>query len=111
MARIILLALLALPAFALDAALSRSWKISVAAMAAATAADAATSYGRPELNPVLGQQFGGRGIAIKAGVLFGTVWAEHRLLRKHPRFAKPFTIFNFAIAGTHGSVAVVNSRH
>lgn len=97
---------LAVPLFAQD-----MWKVSIATMAAANAADAVSSHGRLELNPVLANQgvySDARGAAVKAGLMLGTVYLERWLIRKHPKAARPLTILNFALAGGTGYVAARN---
>ncbi|MEO8098078.1 MAG: hypothetical protein ABI811_10285 [Acidobacteriota bacterium] len=104
---------LPLSAQSLESPALRAWKYSAAAMVTATALDASSSYGRVELNPAMAGQdgkFGGRAIAIKAGIAFGGVWLESRLLRGHPKLAKPLTIFNYVLAGGYGSAAAFNMR-
>lgn len=80
------------------------WWLSVAALGAATAADVRTSWGRPELNPMLSGpdgRFGARGVAVKlsiSGVNCGLQWL---LLRKRPDLGR-------AAAGVNASLAAWN---
>jgi hypothetical protein len=98
-------------AFSRQDAKPQSLAISWAAVAAANAADAATSWGRGELNPALGYgRFGARQAAIKGGVTAGAILLEYVLVRKYPRSARVFRILNFADAGVTGLVAAENVR-
>lgn len=85
-------------------------KWSIAALLSGNGADAVTSWGRPELNPVLGSQFGKHSAAIKFGAVGGAVAAEVILLRHHPELEKTFAITNLAGAGVLGGVAIRNWR-
>ncbi len=66
-----------------------AYRASVAAVAGCAAADAWSSYGRVELNPVLagrGQRFDGRSVAIKAGITgawLGAQWIWRRNQRAY----------------------------
>lgn len=56
--------------------MNRIWVASLFAMAAASAMDAATSWGKPEGNSLLASTdgtFGAKGMSIKVGVAAGTV--------------------------------------
>lgn len=85
------------------------YRVSQVVLVAATTADAASSYDQPELNPILGQRFGARGISIKAGVAAGMFIVEEIAVRKgvDPRFP---TVINFAGASVFGYGAVHNWR-
>lgn len=91
------------------------WKLSVATLAAATAVDGHSSWGRIEVNPVLrggDGRFGSRGVAIKALVFTATAGVQHLLLKKHPQAEKPGIVTNFGLAGVLAAAAAVNySRH
>jgi hypothetical protein len=74
---------------------SKLYSISVAALIGANAADLASSWGRPELNPLLtpgstGGRFGWQSATIKLGLAGG------------------FAISNFVAAGAMSAVAVRN---
>lgn len=77
-----------------------AYRASVAAVSACASLDAASSWGRVELNPVLAgrdQRFGGRGIAIKAGITgawLGAQWLTRR------RDRRAWTVGNVAIAAS-----------
>lgn len=100
--KLLLLLALCLPAWAGDVA----WKVSLVTLDGASAADAASSWGRAEMNPVLGPRFGPRGAAIKAGIFAGTAIAQVRT----PRHRKAWTVVNFIAAGAIGAVTIRNVR-
>jgi hypothetical protein len=93
----------------------RWWKTSLAVLAAATAVDAHSSWGRLEANPALrgpNGRFGTKGLAIKGMVLGGVVGAQYFLLRNQPKAEKYAAITNFALSGVLAGVAVSNyQRH
>jgi hypothetical protein len=87
------------------------WKISIAALVTASAMDAATSMGKYEGNGLLrgsDGKFGGKGIALKAGIA-GITLIPQLLLRNHENLRKPFTIANFAQAGMYSAIAIHNA--
>ena len=89
------------------------WKTSVAVLAAATIADATSSWNRPEANPFLRGQagrFGARGVAIKGVLIGSTVLLQHYMLKRNPNAEKATSLTNFAVAGVLGSVAVYNYK-
>lgn len=89
----------------------KRWWASVGAMIAASALDAHSSWGRQELNPILaGQngQFGGRAVAIKAGLVAGVAAAQFFLLRNNPEAEKYVSVGNFGMAGVLAGVAMRN---
>lgn len=89
----------------------RGLVVSQVALAGASAADIASSWGKWEANPVLGHgAFQGRQVAIKAGIIGGTLVFETILARKHPRYAKVFRWVNVGAAAGTGAVAIVNWR-
>ncbi len=87
------------------------WRVSVAALLGAAAADVHTSLGRPEANPLLrgpGGRFDGRGVAIKCGVGGAAIAAQWLILRRQPR-AEPYAAAaNFATASFVAGAAVRN---
>jgi len=104
--KIALLIALAIPAFG-----QKAWKVSFAALAAGTTLDAASSYGRPELNPVLAGpngQFGVKGIAIKGGITVGIFLVERYILKRHPDMERTFTTLNYSVGATYTSTAIRN---
>lgn len=87
------------------------WKVSVVLLAAASAADAQSSWGRLEANPLLRNgdgRFGSQGIALKALIVGGAVGTQYLLLRKHPKAEKYGIITNAMMAGVLTSVAISN---
>ena len=83
---------------------------SLAAVVAGSACDAASSWGKGELNPVLAANgtFGARSLALKAGIS-GAVLIPQALVRRHAAgAAKPLAVLNFAAAGVFGTVAAHN---
>ncbi len=95
-----------------DQGSKRLWIISLAAMAAGTSMDAATSWGKREGNGLLAQgngSFGPRGTGIKAGVAVATL-VPQILLRKHPELRKAFIVGNFTEAGVFTGTAIHNLK-
>jgi hypothetical protein len=99
----------------------RMWKASVAALAGASAVDAASSWGGHELNPLLrgtNGNFGGRAVAIKAGLAGGILVGQYFALRHTARGGETggpggntyatFGVVNFAAAAVLGGVAARN---
>ena len=90
--------------------MNRIWIASLAAVAAATSMDAATSFGKTEGNRALASSdgtFGGRGVAIKAGMLAAVVVPE-LAFRHHKNLKSKFAIANFIEAGIFTGVAAHN---
>lgn len=79
------------------------FRVSEAALAAGNGADAYSSLGRYESNPVLGRgQFGGGQIAIKTAIVGGILLGQEIAARKLPAMAPAFTVSNFGVAGYLG---------
>jgi hypothetical protein len=90
---------------------SKLWRLSVAALAAGSATDAWSSFGRYEGNAVLRdsqQQFSGRAIGLKVAIAGGGVAAQWLVLRKRPAVARAAAFTNFSMAGLFTGVAVRN---
>jgi hypothetical protein len=90
----------------------KMWLASVALLAAASVADAASSWGRPELNPVLRSangRFGGRAVGIKCGLVGATLTMEWLLGRNRPQADRPFAWMNFA-AGAGTAAAALHNK-
>jgi len=86
------------------------WWTSVAALGAATLADAHSSWGKYEANSVLagaGGKFGTRGALVKVGVTSGWVATQAVILRKS-RSHRMLAIINFA-AATAFSIAACHN--
>lgn len=94
---------------------NKLWSFSVAALVAANTADAVSTAGRSESNPLLRNAHGGlsaqRAVLIKASGTGGMVLLQCLLRRRMPqhRLEKPAAIINFAAAATAGAVAYRNS--
>jgi len=90
---------------------------SVAVLGAATFADAYSSRGRIERNPLLqgadGRFSVGRGLTIKSATAAGLVTVEMLMIRQHPgREAERIsTLTNFVSAGVFAGTAVYNSQN
>ena len=107
MKRLVCIALISAPLCAENLQL---WRWSLAAMSAASSADAATSWGWREKNPLYGQHFEARGLAIKAGATGGFEAFELWMRRRHPKATSFLTITNFAATGVWGFAAIHNAR-
>lgn len=83
---------------------------SLAALAAANVADVATTWGRPELNPILGgtARFGLVSLAAKSALCGGSFLLQRKLIHRNPGLRRTFTWVNFVMAGGLGGVAVHN---
>ena len=89
------------------------WWATVAALAAATALDARSSWGKQELNPLLqagNGSFGARGIEIKSALVGAGIAAQWLALRHHHNVEKPASFMNMAVAGITVGAAVHNTR-
>ena len=90
----------------------KEWKLSLLALAAAHSADAATSWNKRELNPMLspgGGAFGAQALAVKCAVSIGSLGLQAILLRNRPQLAKMFARLNFMETGIIGATAIHNS--
>jgi len=91
----------------------RLWKVSLAAVAAGSAADIHSSLGRYETNSLLANRqgmFSAQGIGIKLAIAGAAVGTQQYLLHKHPTVSvyKTGALINFAVAGALGGVAIHN---
>lgn len=90
------------------------WKVTLAALAAANAADVHSSRGLWEANPLMRDPAGRfhtrKGIFVKTAASGGFVLLEVVLLKKskEPRLYKPFAITNIAAAGVIAATTVRN---
>ena len=92
-------------------AAKRAWKISLAPLAASQTLDAASSYGRRELNPFIASSngaFGMKATTLKVGVSGALVGVEYLLIRKYPRSARVLAKLNWSGAALSTSLAVHN---
>ena len=84
------------------------YRWSVAAVVAANAADAATSWKAQEANPFVagtGTQFGAASLAMKSGFVAASLWIQHIVLRHRPDWYKRMAWMNVVTAGVLGQVA------
>jgi hypothetical protein len=94
----------------------KAFLATIASLAAANAADAHSSAGRWETNPLLrdssGRCHSGKAILIKTAASGGFVLLELILLKKMPNrnLHKSFALTNIAASGVVGAVAVRNYR-
>ena len=86
------------------------WRVSQAMLAGADAADAATSWGKIEANPLVrsGRTFSYGSLAIKIGAVTAGMAAQHYILRMAPNKAPLFATTNLAAAAMLGVVAQHN---
>jgi hypothetical protein len=85
--------------------------LSVAMLAASSAADVASSWRRPEANPVLaspGSTFGAASVAIKLGLVGSSILLERLVLRHRPDLYGRVAWLNFGTAGALGAVVEHN---
>ena len=83
------------------------YRWSVAILAASGAADVASSWRRPEANPVVagpGSTFGAGSVAIKLGLVGSSFLLERLVLRHRPDLYRRVAWLNFGIAGAQGAV-------
>ena len=88
------------------------WKLSLLALAATHSVDAATSWNKRELNPMLSPNSGAFGLqtlAIKCAITAGSIGLQAILLRHRPELAKMFARINFLESGVIGATAIHNS--
>ena len=91
--------------------LGRLWKASLLALAAGTAVDAASSWNRPEANPILRNttgQFGAQGVGIKIALAGSVAVAQYFLARKGPQGERAAIVMNFTTAGVFSAATVHN---
>ena len=88
---------------------STSWKFSVGFMVGGSALDAASSFGRVELDPILGRgNYGARQVGFQAGAMVALPLIERWTIRRWPRSQRTWTYVNYAIGGAHIGAAVHN---
>ena len=97
-----------------DKPTKKLWWVSVAAVAAASALDARSSWGRHELNPLLqgpNGRFSARSVEIKSAIVGVGLAFQWVALRHHTqRLEKPLSIANLAAAGLTTGAAIHNLR-
>jgi hypothetical protein len=88
------------------------WKASLVVMASASFVDAASSYGRVEINPILASngRFRRKALALKVSIGAGLAVAEFLLHHKRPEseVEMPAALVNFATAATFSAAAIHN---
>ena len=85
------------------------WRVSQYVTIGVNVADSHSSWGRREANPILGERFGTRAVAIKSGVIVAWLFIQRRTSRKGRNY-KAFAITNYAVSGTIGAIAIYNYR-
>ena len=83
------------------------YRWSMAVLAASGAADVASSWRRPEANPVVagpGSTFGAGSVAIKLGLMGSSFLLERLVLRHRPDLYRRIAWMNFGIAGAQAAV-------
>lgn len=87
------------------------WRATEAALVAGNAADAASSCGMYEMNPLLGRgPFGARQAALKFGVAGAVLVVEEIAARRAPGVVKPAAAMNAGAAAAFGVMAARNWR-
>jgi hypothetical protein len=86
------------------------WRVSQAMLAGADAADAASSWGKNEANPLVrsGHTFSYGSLAIKLGAMSAGLAAQHYIVSKAPSKTPLFATTNLAAAAMLGIVAEHN---
>ena len=105
-------------AFGADAATGtrlakKRWWVSVAAVAAASALDIHSSWGRRELNPMLRGphgRFGARGVAVKSSLVGASCGLQWFVLERKPRMSGALSGANAGLAAWTAGVAARNWR-
>ena len=87
------------------------WRVSQGLLVAGNTADAASSWGKYETNPLLrtGSRFGYGSLAIKLGMMTGGLAMQQYISRKYPERIPLFASANLAVAGVLGIVAWHNT--
>ncbi len=87
------------------------WKASLLAVAAASALDVHSSWGKREMNPLLADasgRFAGRGLAIKSLITGSALGVQWWMVHKKPSMAKYAAIGNFGMTAIYARIAVHN---
>lgn len=86
------------------------WRLSEALLAGANGADIASSWGKSEANPLIrtGPHFSYGSLAIKLGVVTGSLAAQHYLVRRSPNQTPYYASANLAVAGALSVAAAHN---
>ena len=94
-----------------DRHIDKSWKWSLAPLAASQALDVASSYGMRELNPALAGpdgRFGMKSATLKLGVTGALVGVEYLIVKAHPGAARPLAKLNWAASAVTVGFAAHN---
>lgn len=89
------------------------WIASLAALGAASVLDATSSWGKPELNPLLrgsDGHFGPRSATIKLSVAAAGSLFQWLVLRKHPKGYRAAAIGNIGVAAAFTGASIHNFR-
>lgn len=89
---------------------SRAWKLSLLGLAGASGADAISSWGKQESNPLLRSAngtFGLRGLMVKSG-LTGASLIPQYTMHNNPKAQRAFTVLNFAETAVFTATAIHN---
>jgi hypothetical protein len=110
--KLLLLLLLSSPLALPASRWHKVWRISQAALLSASIADAHSSIGGVESNPLLGGgQFGHRQTAIKFGVLTGSLIAQEIVARRYKGHDKPLVLFSVGNAAVAEFLVGVSIRN
>jgi hypothetical protein len=109
MKRTILIAAFAAGSHAQAASWHRLWRVTQAAMLASTTADVASSYGKRELDPVLGRgRYGIRQASLEFGITGAVLAIQEISVHHKPFLAKRLAIVNLVRTGAYTGLAVHN---
>ena len=106
-------ALLAAPSFAEGSRKNKLWRASLFVLASASAADACTSWGQLEANPLVrgaNGAFGVRSATMKVSLTGAAMLLQWRMARRDPRMTPYFATANMAVAGVLTGAAVHAAR-
>ncbi len=109
--RLLILGLVPCLLWAGEARHKRFWLASVGAVLATAALDAHSTWGRPELNPVLrgaSGRFDARSLSVKVGIVGGFLLAQVPWTRRNPSRQKSLSIVNWGMASATGVLATHN---
>jgi hypothetical protein len=92
----------------------KRWWASVAAVAVASVMDVHSSWGRREMNPMLGSpdgRFGPRGLVIKSSLVGASCGLQWLLLERNPRMSGALSGVNMGLAAWSSGVVARNRRN
>lgn len=109
MKRAILIAILAAAPHAQAASWRRFWRVTQAALVASTVADVASSYGKFELDPLLGRgRYGVRQASLEIGITGAMIAVQEITVHHKPLVAKHLAIVNLVRVGLFTGLAAHN---